>query len=235
MPLRTDDRKSTGFDDPFAQFDVRPAPCHVRGNRDGAFLAGIQDDFSFVGMVLGVQDRMLDAFFRQIGGNNFRRLDRYGTDKDRLPFFMALDDVFRNRLVLAFGRRVNQIDAVVTDDRLICRNRDDVHIIDIAELFFFRFRRTGHAGQFLVFAEIVLERDCRHRHRFILDFEAFLGFDRLMEPVRIAAAFHEAAGELVDDDHFAVLDNVIDIFLHRNMRFQRLIDRVVQADVAQIE
>ena len=38
-----------------------------------------------------------------------------------------------------------------------------------------------------------------------LDFDVFLGFDGLMEPIAPAAAGHQAAGELIDDDDLAFL------------------------------
>ncbi len=37
----------------------------------------------------------------------------------------------------------------------------------------------------------------------------FLGFQRLVQAFRIAAARHHAAGELVDDHHFVVADDVV--------------------------
>ena len=37
-----------------------------------------------------------------------------------------------------------------------------------------------------------------------LDRDAFFGFDGLVQAVAPMAARHQAAGELVDDDHFAV-------------------------------
>ena len=43
--------------------------------------------------------------------------------------------------------------------------------------------------------------------------DAFLGFDGLVEAVGPAAAGHQAAGELVDDDDFAVFDHVFDVAL----------------------
>jgi len=36
----------------------------------------------------------------------------------------------------------------------------------------------------------------------------FLCLERLVQAFRIAAARHHAAGEFIDDDHFAVLDDV---------------------------
>jgi hypothetical protein len=47
----------------------------------------------------------------------------------------------------------------------------------------------------------------------LLDANALLGLDGLVEPLGPAAAFHDAARELVDDLHLAVLDDVVDIAL----------------------
>jgi hypothetical protein len=42
-----------------------------------------------------------------------------------------------------------------------------------------------------------------------LDLHPFLGLDRLVQAVAPAPARHQAAGELVDDDDFAVLHHVV--------------------------
>ena len=42
-----------------AQQNVRAAASHVGGNGDGAAVTGLRDDFSFLGVVLGVQHLML--------------------------------------------------------------------------------------------------------------------------------------------------------------------------------
>ena len=54
--------------------------------------------------------------------------------------------------------------------------------------------------------------------------DAFLGFQRLVQPLGIAPAFHHAAGELVDDDDLVVLDDVIDVAGEQLVRPQRLVD-----------
>jgi hypothetical protein len=56
-----------------------------------------------------------------------------------------------------------------------------------------------------VHAEVVLEGDRGERLVLVLDLHAFLGLDRLVQAVGPAPARHQAAGELVDDDDFAVL------------------------------
>ena len=59
----------------------------------------------------------------------------------------------------------------------------DVELVDLLELGRFRFGRTGHAGQLLVHAEVVLEGDGGERLILALDLDAFLGFDGLVQTV----------------------------------------------------
>ena len=75
------------------------------------------------------------------------------------------------------------------------------------------FRGAGHAGQLLVEAEIILDRDRRERLRLVLDLDPFLGFDGLVQAIAPAAAGHQAAGVLVDDDDLVVLDDVLHVLL----------------------
>ena len=52
--------------------------------------------------------------------------------------------------------------------------------------------------------------------------------DGLVETFRPAATLHDAAGELVDDFHFAVDDHVVDIAVEQVLRTQRLLQMVGQ-------
>ena len=52
----------------------------------------------------------------------------------------------------------------------------------------------------------------------------FLGFQRLVQAFGIAAAFHHAAGEFVDDDDLAVPDDVVPVSLEQLVGLQRLVD-----------
>ena len=91
------------------------------------------------------------------------------------------------------------------------RDLDDVEVVDLDELLLLRLRRTGHAGELLVEAEVVLEGDRAEGLVLLLDLHALLRLDGLVEALAPAAAFHDAAGELVDDLHLAVLDHVLDV------------------------
>ena len=104
------------------------------------------------------------------------------------------------------------IDLVVLVDalhRAVGRDFDDVELVDFGEFVGLGRGRAGHAGELVVEAEIVLEGDRGERHVLGLDLHALLGFERLMQAFRIAAARHHAAGEFVDDDDFALADDVV--------------------------
>ena len=53
-----------------------------------------------------------------------------------------------------------------------------------------------------------------------------------MESIRPAPTRHSAAGELVDDDNFPVLDDVIDIFFEQRVRTKRRGHVVHEPDVS---
>ena len=59
---------------------------------------------------------------------------------------------------------------------------------------------------------------------------AFLRLHRLVQAVGPAPPGHQAAGELIDDDHLAFLDDVVDVALENRVRFERLLD-VVQVSI----
>ena len=55
-----------------------------------------------------------------------------------------------------------------------------------------------------------------------------------MQTVAVAAAEHEAAGELIDDDDLAVLDDVVNVALHDAVGADGLIDVVHERGVFDI-
>ena len=95
---------------------------------------------------------------------------------------------------------------------------DDLELVDLVELLRLGHRRAGHAGELVVQAEVVLERDRGQRHALALDAQALLGLDRLVQALAPAAAGHLPAGELVDDDDLAVLDDVVAVALVQRVR-----------------
>ena len=60
--------------------------------------------------------------------------------------------------------------------------------VDLDELLLLGLRGAGHAGELLVEAEVVLQRDRGEGLVLLLDLHAFLRLDRLVEALRPAAA-----------------------------------------------
>ena len=75
-------------------------------------------------------------------------------------------------------------------------------------------------AELLVHAEIVLERDGGQGLILIGDFHAFFGFHGLVQPVAPAAARHQPAGELIDDDDLAVFHHIVHIALVERIGLQ---------------
>ncbi len=117
---------------------------------------------------------------------------------------------------------------------LLVGNHHNLELVDLLELGRFGFRRARHAAQLLVQAEVILERDRGQRLVFLADVHAFLGLDRLVQPIAPAASRHQAAGEGVDDDHLAVLHHVLHIALVERVRLDRRLHVVLQFPVLRV-
>ena len=169
---------------------------------------------------------MRDAVLLQDGGQQFALLDGDRADQDGLLLLVAGLDLFDDRRVFRADGFVDDVVVVDADHRLVGRDFDDVEHVDLAELVLFGHRRSGHAGELVVHAEVVLEGDRRERLVLAGDLHALLGLDRLMQAVRIPPAGHDAAGERVDDQDLAVLDDVVDVQLHIAARVQGVVDVV---------
>src|SRR5579871_5305539 len=140
------------------------------------------------------------------------------------------EEKFRVAELLFFGA-VHDIVILLAEQWFVGRNNGDVQLINLFEFRRFCVGRSGHTGQFFIHAEVILERNCRQRLIFALDLDAFLGFDGLMQAVTPAAARHLAAGELIHDDDFFVLDDVIAIPEIQHMRAQGLLHVMVDLHI----
>src|SRR5579862_4717438 len=226
VPLGREHVQAAELRHALAELDVDAATRHVRRDRHRAALAGVLDDLRLARVLLRVQNAVPDALPRQQLREVLRRLDRDRADEDRLPLLRALLDVARDGEELPVLRLEDEVLLVLTRDGDVGRDLDDAEVVDLDELLLLRLRGTGHAGELLVQAEVVLQRDRRHRQVLFLDGDVLLRLDRLVQALAPAAAFHDAAGELVDDLDLAVLDDVVDVVLVERLRLQRLVQMV---------
>ncbi len=239
-----------------AELNVGAAAGHVGGDGDGAGDAGFRDDERLLLVVARVEDgeilrRLAGARGRierghrvRLGevdllvaaalehfGQVLRLLDRGRADQHRLHLGVGFLDLAHHRAQLLFVGAIDLVVLVEAIDRLIGRNFDDDQLVDLGEFVGLGRRRAGHAREFLVEAEIVLEGDRGEGDVLRLNRDALLGLERLMQAFRIAPARHHAAGEFVDDDDLVVAHDIVLVELEQLVRAQGLIDVVDEGRV----
>ena len=233
VALRAEHEEAAELAHALAELDVGAAPRHVRGDRHGAALTGVGDDFGFALVLLRVEDVVRNAFALEQVGKVFGGFDARRADEHRLPLRVRRLDL-PHRLGVFFARGLeDHVVLVDADARLVRRNRDDAEAVDVVEFAGFRLRRSRHARELFVHAEIILDRDRRVGLRLLFDFDAFLRLDCLVEPVAPSAAGHDAAGVLVHDQHFAVLDDVLHVLFEERVGAEQLgdaVDRLARDD-----
>ena len=174
---------------------------------------------------------MTDALALEDFGEEFGFFDAGGADEDGLLLRVEAVDFVSDGEVFFFRGSVDDVRVFDALHLAVGGDDDDVEFVDLVELGGFGFSGAGHAAEFFVHAEVVLEGDGGEGLVFLADGDAFLGFDGLMEAVGPAAAGHEAAGELVDDDDLALFDDVLDVALVEIVGFDGGFDVVLEVPV----
>ena len=207
-----------------AELDVRAAAGHVGGDRDVAAAARLRDDARLALVELGVEGLVLHPAPLEQRREHLGLLDRHRAHEDRAPGLGHLLDLVDQRVELGGLVLEHEVRVVVADHRAVGGDRHDLEVVDLVELLGLGHRRAGHAGQLVVEAEVVLERDRGQRPGLALDAQALLGLDRLVQALAPAPARHLAAGELVHDDDLAVLDDVVPVALVQRVRLERRVE-----------
>jgi hypothetical protein len=112
-------------------------------------------------------------------------------------------------LVLEVLGLVDQVGLVDALEVAVGGDRHHLERVGAGELGGLGERRAGHAGELVVHAEVVLEGDRGEGLVLLLDLHPLLGLDGLVQALGPAAALEDATGELVDDLHLAVLEDVV--------------------------
>ena len=217
-----------------AQHDVRAAARHVGGDGNGAGAARLGHDHGLLVVVLGVKHLMLDALPLQQGGKQLALFDGDRAHQHRLFLFVAGPDLAEDGLILALFREIDLILMVLADHGPVGGDLDHIQRIGPPKLRLLREGRTGHTGELGIHPEVILEGDGGQRPALPLDLHALLGLDSLMQALGIAAAQHQAAGELIHDDDLPVLDYIVGVPLHTAVGLDGLIDMVQQGGVFRV-
>ena len=226
VALRTDDGQTAGSLHFGRQLDVGTAACHVGGDGHLSRTSGFGHHLCFQCVLLGVEHVVLDAAELEHAAQQLRNLDRRGADQYRTALAHEADNLLDDGIVFLALGLVDEVLAVVADDRTVRRDDHHVEFVDAPELRCLRLGRTGHTGQLVVHAEVVLQRDGGEGLRGSLDFDVLLGLDGLVQTVRIAAAVKDTARLLVDNLHLVVHHHIFDILLEHGVGLQQLDDRM---------
>ena len=150
---------------------------------------------------------------------------------------MALLNLIADSVKLTSDIFVNLVVVINTDNGLVCRNFDNVERVNLPELVLLGHRRTRHTGELLVQSKEILKSDSREGFALVVDFNAFLSLDSLMQTLIIAASEHQSAGKFIDDNNlvaaalFRGTNNVVDVALHNAVCADSLIDMVKKRDI----
>jgi len=220
VALRAQDRQPTELAHLVGNLDVGPAPRHVRRDRDGALLPRLGHDLGLLlgPVLLGVEHVVGNAFPLKGAADRLGHLHRGRAHEHRLAALVVLLDLLDDGVVLLPLRLEDEVVLVVPPHRLVGGDDHHVQVVDLVELLRLRLRRAGHAGQLVVHAEVVLERDGGVGLRGVLNLDLLLRLQRLVEALRVAAPLHDASGVLVDDLYLALLHDVLGVALVQGER-----------------
>ena len=177
---------------------------------------------------------MGDAGLLQLGREQLGDLDGGGAHQHRLVAGVALLDVADDGAELAGAVEEHRVRVVHANHRPV--GGDDHHFqpVDALELGRLGVGGAGHARELVVHAEQVLEGDAGQGLVVALDGHAFLRLHRLVQAVGPAPALEGTAGELVDDDHLAVADDIVHVALVDGMRADGGVEVVDDVDVLRV-
>ena len=150
---------------------------------------------------------------------------------------MALLNLVADRVELALDILVNLVVVIDTDNGLVRGDFDNIKRVNLPELVLLGHRCTGHTGELLVQSEEVLESDGSEGFALVVNLNAFLSLDSLMQTLIIASAEHQTTGKFINDNNLVALsffrrtNDIIDVALHDTVCADSLIDVVKKRDI----
>jgi len=190
---------------------------------DRPLATGDRDDRGLARVLLGVENLVGNATPQQQRREPLGLRDTRCADQDRLTQLVALGDVVDHRGELRVFGLIDQVGVVDTLHGTVRGNRNDAELVDLVQLDSLGLRGAGHSGESLVQAEVVLQRDRGKSLAFLLDGHALLGLDRLVHALVETAPWQHPAGELVDDEHLTVADDVLPVAVEQLLGLERVV------------
>ena len=127
---------------------------------------------------------------------------------------MAGDYLLDYGLIFAVFVLIDDIGPVDSRNGLVRGYLDNIELINGGKLLRLGYGGTGHAGEFVVKSEVILEGDGRKSFILALNIDMLLGLYRLVKSVAVPSSEHHTACKLINDDDFPVSYNIVHIPLH---------------------
>ena len=207
---------------------------HVSCNCNLPNTTRLRNNLTFKFMVFCIQKVVRNAQFFNFFAYAFRFVNRSSTNQNRLTFFIFFLNFFNNCIVFCLFSVKDKVLFINTLHRLICWNGNNIQVVNFVKFTFFSFCSTSHAAQFRVKFKVVLKGDCCQSFVFFLHFNAFFGFNCLVQAVAITSALHNTAGKFINNQHFIIFNNVVDVAFHNIICTQSVVDMVVDFKVLDI-
>ena len=130
---------------------------------------------------------------------------------------MSLHYSIDNCIEFLFLCHINSIFMINTDNRSVSRDLNNVHCIDITELFFLCNSCTGHTTLLVIFIKEVLECNSCQSLTLTFDLNMLFCFNCLMKSIGITTARHNTSGKFIYDQDLIILYYIILILMHQVM------------------
>ncbi len=204
------------------QLDVGASSGHIGGDGNGSGTSGKCHYLSFLLVEFGVEHLALYVAHVEHAFEQFGDFDRSGTYKHGASGIAQADYLLDYGGIFLFLGLVNAVVHILSRHGAVGGDGHHVEFIDIPKLASLGFGGTCHARKFVIHAEVVLQGDGGESLCGGFDLHTLLGLDGLVEPVAVAASFHDTACLFVDDFDFVVVDNVFIILFEKGVGFQEL-------------
>ena len=160
-------------------------------------------------MKLCVKHRMSDPSFIKQVRDEFRIFYRYCSDENWLAFFIPLNNIFNDSTVLSFLGSVDEINCIISNNRFVSRDWNNMKTICVKKLSSFSFSCTSHSSQLVVQPKIILKGNSCKGLILFLDSSSLFSFNCLMETIAPSTAIENTTCELIYNFDLSVCEYVV--------------------------
>ena len=164
-------------------------------------------------MVFCIQDFMANSFSCKKCRQMFWFFNRNCADKNRLSFCMSVCNFFADSIPFVFFVEVNFVLFVLTLNRAVCWNYNNIKLVNFIEFDSFCGSRTSHSWKFWIHAEKILEGNGSHCAVAVCNADVLFCFNSLMQTVAITAAFKNTSCKFVYNFNFSIADKVVNFYI----------------------